>query len=265
MGAGHRVVHGGERFSASVLVDDEVIAAIRSFVPLAPLHNPANLGRDRGGQRRPARIGAGRRVRHRVPPDHAGPRFPLRSTQGVVHPVRAETLRIPRHKPPFRQPAGRRHARPASPPGCAWSPPISATGAARQRCGTATRRNIKALVLRLARQNPEWGYRRIHGELAGLGFKVAASTVWEILNANGIAPSPRRTGPTWSQFLRSQANAIPASDFFTADLLDGTQAHVLAVIEHATRRIRIPPGSGPPSRHATSSWTSVNRPIGRSS
>ena len=114
MGAGHRVVHGGERFSASVLVDDEVIAAIRSFVPEAPLHNPANLGRDRGGQRRPARIGAGRRVRHRVPPDHAGPRFPLRSTQGVVHPVRAETLRIPRHKPPFRQPAGRRHARPAS-------------------------------------------------------------------------------------------------------------------------------------------------------
>src|SRR5216684_3216991 len=101
----------------------------------------------------------------------------------------------------------------------------------------ATRRNIQALVRRLARENPEWGYRRIHGELAGLGVKVAASTVWEILKASGTGPARRRTGPTWSQFLRSQAGAILASDFFTADLLDGTQAYVLAVIEHASRRI----------------------------
>jgi transposase len=63
----------------------------------------------------------------------------------------------------------------------------------------ATRRNIKALVLRLARENPEWGYRRIHGELAGLGVNVAASTVWEILKTHGIGPAPRRTGPTWSR------------------------------------------------------------------
>src|ERR1039457_6221069 len=69
----------------------------------------------------------------------------------------------------------------------------------------ATRRNIKALVLRLARENPEWGYRRIHGELAGLGVNVAAPAVWEILKANGTGPAPRRTGPAWSQFLRSQA------------------------------------------------------------
>ena len=114
---------------------------------------------------------------------------------------------------------------------------------ARSRSGRtgrpATRRNIRALVLRLARENPGWGYRRIHGELAGLGVKVAASTVWEILKANGINPARRRTGPTWSQFLRSQADAILASDFFTADLPGGTQAHVLTVIEHATRRIRI--------------------------
>jgi putative transposase len=103
----------------------------------------------------------------------------------------------------------------------------------------ATRRNIRALVLRLARENPSWGYRRIHGELAGLGVKVAASTVWEILKKAGINPAPRRTGPPWSQFMRSQAEAILACDFFTADLLDGTQAYVLAVIEHATRRIRI--------------------------
>src|SRR5712691_1518284 len=90
----------------------------------------------------------------------------------------------------------------------------------------ATRRNIQALVHRLARENPEWGYRRIHGELAGMGVKVAASTVWEILKASGIKPARRRAGPTWSQFLRSQADAILACDFFTVDLLDGTQACV---------------------------------------
>jgi putative transposase len=103
----------------------------------------------------------------------------------------------------------------------------------------ATQRNIQALVRRLARENPGWGYRRIHGELVGLGIKVAASTVWEILRASGIHPARRQTGSTWSQFLHSQAEAILACDFFTVDLLDGTQAYVLAVIDHATRRIRI--------------------------
>src|SRR5207247_3749484 len=103
----------------------------------------------------------------------------------------------------------------------------------------AARRNVRALGLRLAGENPGWGYRRIHGELAGLGVKIAASTAWEILKKAGIEPVPRRTGPGWSLFLRSQAEAILACDFFTADLLDGTQAYVLAVIEHATRRIRI--------------------------
>ena len=100
-------------------------------------------------------------------------------------------------------------------------------------------------------REPEWGYRRIHGELAGLGVNVAASTVWEILKTNGIDPAPRRTGPTWSQFLRSQAEAILACDFFTVDLLDGTQAHVLAVVEHATRRIRILGVT----QHPTGAWT----------
>jgi putative transposase len=115
----------------------------------------------------------------------------------------------------------------------------------------ATRRNISALILRLARENPSWGYRRIHGELAGLGVKVAASTAWEILRNAGIDPTPERTAPTWFQFLRSQADAILACDFFTADLLDGTRAYVLAVIEHATRRIRILGVT----LHPTSEWT----------
>jgi putative transposase len=95
-------------------------------------------------------------------------------------------------------------------------------------------------------------HRSVHGELAGLGVNVAAPAVWQILKASGIDPAPlRRTGPTWQQFLRSQAGAILACDFFTADLLDGTQAYVLTVIEHATRRIRIL-GVTP---HPTGGWT----------
>src|SRR5712692_823186 len=115
----------------------------------------------------------------------------------------------------------------------------------------ATRRNIRALVLRLARENHGWGYRRIHGELAGLGVGVSASTVWEILKKAGIDPAPRRSGPAWPLFLRSQAEAILACDFFMADLLDGTQAYILAVIEHATRRIRILGVT----LHPTGEWT----------
>ena len=83
------------------------------------------------------------------------------------------------------------------------------------------------------------GVPKLHGELAGLGVKAAALTVWEILKKAGIDLAPRRSGLAWSQFLRSQAEAILPCDFFTADLLDGTHAYVLAVIEHATRRIRI--------------------------
>jgi putative transposase len=63
----------------------------------------------------------------------------------------------------------------------------------------ATRRDIRGLILRLGRQNPQWGYRRIHGELAGLGIRLAASTVWETLRKAGIDPAPRQIGPTWIQ------------------------------------------------------------------
>ena len=83
-----------------------------------------------------------------------------------------------------------------------------------------THARVRILVLRLARENSSWGYRRIHGELAGLGIKVAPSTVWEILDRAGIAPAPRRSGPTWAEFLRGQADAILATDFFAVDLLD---------------------------------------------
>jgi transposase len=68
----------------------------------------------------------------------------------------------------------------------------------------ATHRNVRAVVLRLARENESWGYRRIHGELAGLGITVAPSTVWQILKNAGIEPAPRRDGPGWAEFLRSR-------------------------------------------------------------
>ena len=113
----------------------------------------------------------------------------------------------------------------------------------------ATHRKVRSAVLRLARENPAWGYRRIHGELAGLGIVVAPSTVWQILRNAGISPA-RRDGPGWAEFLRSQAQGILALDFFTADLLNGTKAYVLAVIEHGTRRIRILGATG----HPVQSW-----------
>jgi transposase len=102
-----------------------------------------------------------------------------------------------------------------------------------------TGRNMRSLVLRLARENESWGYRRIHGELAGLGVTVAPSTVWQILKDAGIDPAPRRDGPGWLQFLRSQAQGILALDFFTTNLLNGATVYVLAVIEHGTRRVRV--------------------------
>jgi putative transposase len=114
-----------------------------------------------------------------------------------------------------------------------------------------TVRSIKALVLRLARENTSWGYRRIHGELAALGIKVAPSTVWEILKANEIEPAPQRDRQTWATFLRSQAHAILAADFFQTRILTGARLYAFAVIEHATRRIRVLGTTA----HPTAVWT----------
>jgi putative transposase len=113
-----------------------------------------------------------------------------------------------------------------------------------------TVRSIRHLVLRLARENPCWGYRRIHGELLVLGIGVAASTVWEILHQAGIDPAPERTTATWADFLRSRADALLACDFFETVTLTGARLYVLAVIEHASRRIRIL-GATP---HPVASW-----------
>jgi putative transposase len=113
-----------------------------------------------------------------------------------------------------------------------------------------TVRSIRQLVLRLARENPCWGYRRIHGELLVLGIGIAASTVWEILRQAGIDPAPERTTATWADFLRSQADALLACDFFETVTLTGARLYVLAVIEHASRRIRILGATS----HPVASW-----------
>jgi putative transposase len=113
-----------------------------------------------------------------------------------------------------------------------------------------TIRSVRMLVLRLAKENPSWGYRRIHGELLVLGIKIAASTVWQILTDADIDPAPERASSTWAQFLRSQAEVLLGCDFFETVTLTGTRMYVLVVIEHAHRRIRIL-GATP---HPTAAW-----------
>ena len=98
---------------------------------------------------------------------------------------------------------------------------------------------IARLAVRLAKENPLWGHRRIHGELAKLGVMVAPSTVWEILRAAGIDPAPRRAGPTWRQFLHAQAAGILAVDFLHVDTVLLTRLYVLVFIEHGTRRMHL--------------------------
>ncbi|RPE37317.1 integrase-like protein [Streptomyces sp. Ag109_O5-1] len=88
--------------------------------------------------------------------------------------------------------------------------------------------SIRVLVLRLTRENPTWGHRRVHGELLVLGIKVAASTVWEILKEAGIDPAPERSSSTWADFLRSQADALLACDFLETVTLTGARLYVFA-------------------------------------
>jgi len=98
---------------------------------------------------------------------------------------------------------------------------------------------ITALVLRLAKENPTWGYRRIHGELATMGVVIAPSSAWAILQRHGVDPSPRRSGPTWAEFLTAQAKGLMACDFFHVDTVLLRRFYVLVFIHHDTRLIRI--------------------------
>ena len=96
-----------------------------------------------------------------------------------------------------------------------------------------------AVIVQLATENPTWGYRRIHGELSRMGIVIAPSSVWEILRRRGIDPSPTRTGPTWSEFLRTQATSMLACDFFTVDTVLLKRLHVLFFIELGSRRVHV--------------------------
>jgi transposase len=112
-------------------------------------------------------------------------------------------------------------------------------------------RSIARLAVRLATENPLWGYRRVHGELTKLGVRVAPSTVYEILRSSGIDPAPRRSGPTWRQFLHAQAAGILAVDFLHVDTVLLDRLYVLIFIEHGTRRMHL----GGVTAHPTGDWT----------
>jgi putative transposase len=110
---------------------------------------------------------------------------------------------------------------------------------------------IKKLVLRMADENPSWGHRRVQGELVRLGHRIAASTVWQILHDAGIDPAPRRSGPSWHQFLTAQAKAVLAVDFVHVDTVLLRRIYALIAVEHGSRRAHL----AGVTAHPTGAWT----------
>ena len=98
---------------------------------------------------------------------------------------------------------------------------------------------IRTLVIRMATDNPGWGHRRVQGELVKLGHTIAASAVCQILHAAGIGPAPRRSGPTWKQFLTAQARGVLAAGFVPVDTVLLRRLYALIVIEHGARRVHL--------------------------
>jgi len=121
------------------------------------------------------------------------------------------------------------------------------------------------LVLRLARENPRWGNRRIFGELAKPGFRVSPTSIRRLLTSAKLEPAPRRSGPSWREFLRAQAASIVACDFFTVESVFLRRYYALFFIVHDSRRVWLagctanPTGAWVTSRHATLASTSLAR------
>jgi hypothetical protein len=109
---------------------------------------------------------------------------------------------------------------------------------------------VSALIVRFGRENPRWGYQRIRGELLKLQIRVSATTGRTILLRHGLDPAPRRAGPTWTEFLRSQAAGILACDFFTVETLRLKTLYVLFFIELSTRRVYVVGATA----HPDSAW-----------
>lgn len=98
---------------------------------------------------------------------------------------------------------------------------------------------LRAVILRLARENPGWGYRRIQGELTGLGLSVSASSIRNLLRRHQLGPAPRRAGSRWREFLGAQAASMVACDFFTVDTVFLRRLYVLFFIELQSRRVHL--------------------------
>jgi putative transposase len=109
---------------------------------------------------------------------------------------------------------------------------------------------VAELIVRLARENPTWGYRRVQGELARLRVRVAASTVWQVLRRAGVPPSPRRASETWRAFLRAQATGIVACDFVSVGTVFFRRLYGLVFIELQTRIVHV----AGVTAHPTGAW-----------
>ncbi len=114
-----------------------------------------------------------------------------------------------------------------------WTYPNSSKGR------PAVRAELRALIVCMATENPRWGYQRIKGELARLGYRVSTSSIRRVLRADGIDPAPRRASTTWRSFLRQQAAGIVACDFFSVDTVWLTRYYVLFFIELEPRRVHV--------------------------